>query len=89
MSFRDSASALLQDIYKDTHGGLQSWASAWKTFASTFKDEPGIVGYELMNEPWAGDVWKDPLLWDPGTPQPATLWIVELCCFPAQSCGDV
>ena len=54
-----------QDIYDDKHGGRTAWAEAWKTFASRFKGARGVVGYELMNEPFAGDVWGNPLLWDP------------------------
>jgi len=54
-----------QEIFDDTHGGRAAWASAWKIFADRFRGRPGVVGYELMNEPFAGDVWKNPLLWDP------------------------
>ena len=64
----DAAEAVaqaFQDIYKDTHGGRTAWASAWRSFASTFKGEPGIIAYELMNEPFAGDIYSDPLLLDP------------------------
>jgi len=61
----EAVAQAFQEIYKDTHGGRQAWAAAWQTFASTFRGEPGVVGYELMNEPFAGDVYADPLLWDP------------------------
>ena len=55
-----------EDLYRNARGGLTAWAAAWKSFASVFKAEKGIVGYELFNEPWAGDVYKDPLLFLPG-----------------------
>jgi len=64
----DAAEAVaqaFQDIYKDTHGGRTAWAEAWKSFALALKDEKGVMGYELMNEPFAGDIYKDPLLLDP------------------------
>ena len=34
--------------------------------ADAFKDEPGVLGYEIMNEPFAGNFYKDPLLLLPG-----------------------
>ena len=33
--------------------------------AARFADNVNVLGYELMNEPFAGDVWNDPLLWVP------------------------
>ena len=65
----DAAEAVaqcFQDIYKDTHGGLTAWAAAWKAFATTFRSTKGIIGYELLNEPFAGDIYEDPLLLLPG-----------------------
>ena len=54
------------EIYHDTHGGLTAWSQAWRAFADRFKDEPSVLGYELINEPWPGDVYSDPLLFLPG-----------------------
>eukprot|EP00746_Dinoflagellata_sp_MGD_P068224 gnl/MRDRNA2_/MRDRNA2_28117_c0_seq1.p1 gnl/MRDRNA2_/MRDRNA2_28117_c0~~gnl/MRDRNA2_/MRDRNA2_28117_c0_seq1.p1 ORF type:complete len:553 (-),score=85.00 gnl/MRDRNA2_/MRDRNA2_28117_c0_seq1:48-1706(-) len=54
------------EIYKDTHGGLQAWAEAWKAFAAAFRNETSIVAYELINEPFPGDIYRDPLLLVPG-----------------------
>lgn len=34
--------------------------------AQQFKGNPYVLGYELINEPWAGDVFKNPLLLIPG-----------------------
>src|SRR4051812_18746063 len=39
-------------------GGLQdSWATYWKLVAQHYKDQPYSMGYDLMNEPWAGIEW--------------------------------
>jgi endoglycosylceramidase len=39
--------------------GLQDhYARAWAHVASAFHGEPGVFGYELMNEPWPGTVWE-------------------------------
>ncbi|QZA08307.1 cellulase family glycosylhydrolase [Mycolicibacter heraklionensis] len=38
--------------------GLQNhYAQMWEHVANYFKDDPSVVGYELMNEPWAGSSW--------------------------------
>ena len=34
--------------------------------AETFASEPAVLGYETMNEPFAGDVYADPALLLPG-----------------------
>jgi len=38
----------------------------WMQLATLLKDSAGVVGYELMNEPWAGDMWLNPTLMIPG-----------------------
>ena len=38
----------------------------WVKVASTFKQYNNILGYELINEPWAGNVWRSPTLLLPG-----------------------
>ena len=35
--------------------------------AEAFSNISGIVGFELMNEPWAGNIYKNPFLMYPGT----------------------
>jgi len=55
-----------QDIYKNVHGGLDEWSKFWQVVAQYFKQQSYVLGYELMNEPWAGDVIADPLLYLPG-----------------------
>ncbi len=38
--------------------GLQDhYAAAWRKVARTFAGRPGILGYDLMNEPWPGTPW--------------------------------
>ena len=54
------------EIYDDTHGGRTAWSQAWRAFATTFRLEPSILAYELINEPWAGDAYHDPALLLPG-----------------------
>ena len=35
-------------------GTLDKLAAFWAKVASVFKDAPNILGYEIINEPWAG-----------------------------------
>lgn len=40
--------------------GLQDrYAAAWAHVAGRFRDMPGIVGYEIFNEPFPGSKWKE------------------------------
>eukprot|EP01083_Nonionella_stella_P071620 192504_1 len=44
----------------------QAFGDYWAELTKSFKSTPGIVGFELFNEPWAGDIYKDPSLMWPG-----------------------
>jgi len=44
----------------------QEFANFWRQMALRFRDDPAILGYELMNEPWTGDLYKDASLILPG-----------------------
>lgn len=35
---------------------LDHYAKAWQQVAARFKDDPAVIGYDLMNEPWGGSV---------------------------------
>jgi endoglycosylceramidase len=38
--------------------GLQDrYAAAWRHVAERFQGHPGVMGYDLLNEPWPGSVW--------------------------------
>ncbi len=34
----------------------------WKLIAVEFKDEPNVIGYELLNKPFFGNLNEDPTL---------------------------
>ena len=38
----------------------------WMKTADYFKNKRGIIGYEIINEPWAGDIYTQPDLLLPG-----------------------
>lgn len=40
--------------------GLQDrYAAAWAYVAARFRDQPGVVGYDIINEPFPGSSWRD------------------------------
>ena len=38
----------------------------WSKVTNTFKDVENVLGYEIINEPWGGDIYADPDLILPG-----------------------
>lgn len=52
------------DHFWDTTGDhpdlMDRYAKAWKAVAAKFKDDPAVIGYDLMNEPWGGSVQGAP-----------------------------
>ena len=55
-----------QHLYNNTYEAVERWANFWAKMAETFKDNPNVIGYEYMNEPWIGDYFQDPSLALPG-----------------------
>ncbi|KAF6016414.1 hypothetical protein EB796_025298 [Bugula neritina] len=54
------------NIYNNESQALDHLGFFWKTVASRFGHYDNVLGYELINEPWPGDVLSDPLLFLPG-----------------------
>jgi len=48
-----------QELYENTHGGLDAWTAFWHKVATVFHDKSAVLGYELMNEPFGGDVYRN------------------------------
>ena len=51
-----------QAIYLNIAGTGNYVERFWKLIARRFKDYSNVLGYELMNEPWAGDIYDEPSL---------------------------
>jgi hypothetical protein len=34
----------------------------WQKIAECFKDNPYVIAYELINEPWVGNQYRNPAL---------------------------
>ncbi|KAL4454600.1 hypothetical protein ABPG74_021805 [Tetrahymena malaccensis] len=55
-----------EKLYTNYEGRLDLMAQFWGKIAQTFKGNPYVLGYELINEPFAGNIFKNPLLLVPG-----------------------
>ena len=55
-------SYLNDEVWRD-QAAQDGWVSMWRYTAERYRDVPIVVGYDLMVEPNANDVWLD--LWDP------------------------
>jgi endoglycosylceramidase len=62
----EAAAHAYQDLYDNHEGMLDDLSDFWARSASYFKDNPWVIGYEIINEPFAGDFYEDPLLLLPG-----------------------
>lgn len=47
-------STFWDELWRGRHGTLDAWAAAWRLTAEHWRDQPYSMGYDLMNEPWAG-----------------------------------
>ncbi len=52
-------------LYDNVNGQRDAFANFWTKTATYFKDKP-ILGYEIINEPWCGDMYANPTLLLPG-----------------------
>ncbi|KAL4499285.1 hypothetical protein ABPG72_006871 [Tetrahymena utriculariae] len=55
-----------EKLYTNYEGRLDLMAQFWGKIAQTFKGNPYVLGYELIKEPFAGNIFKKPLLLVPG-----------------------
>merc|ERR1719300_895457 len=64
--FSTSLSHSVGNLYSNYNNLLDKFAAFWGLVAETFAERDVVIGYELMNEPWCGDIYKDPTLLFPG-----------------------
>ena len=51
---QDASVTAYQDIFDNNHGMLDDFVAFWSHAADQFKLMPGVLGYDIMNEPFAG-----------------------------------
>ena len=54
-----SVSSVFQRLYDNEDFFLTRFGDFWEKIALRFKDNPFVLGYELLNEPWLGDIYKN------------------------------
>jgi len=62
----EATCSAFQNLYDDFDGLQRSFANYWEKVAKEFIEFPNLLGYELLNEPWAGDIYRHPELLIPG-----------------------
>jgi endoglycosylceramidase len=65
MEFTEAAAVAYQGLYSNWDGVGDAWAAAWAHVAARFRGQPHILGLELLNEPFAGNPYGNPLLMVP------------------------
>lgn len=50
-------SRVFDEFWADEHEGIDDWAAAWQVAARWWRDQPYLMGYDLINEPWMGLEW--------------------------------
>lgn len=76
----EAAASAYQDIYNNYAGMADSMAKFWAHSASIFSEIESVLGYELVNEPFAGNVYEDPLLFLPALAGKQNLLPLCMCC---------
>lgn len=56
----DACGKAFQMVYDDVGQLSQYFKKYWNATSSYFSGHPGVLAYELLNEPWFGDWIKDP-----------------------------
>lgn len=50
-------SAVFDNFWANADGLRDGWIRAWEVAAREWRDQPYSMGYDLLNEPWAGSEW--------------------------------
>ncbi len=50
-------STVFDEFWANERGLLDGWVAAWEVAARRWHDQPYLMGYDLLNEPWMGLEW--------------------------------
>jgi len=51
-------STVFDNFWANQGGLLDDWARTWRLTAEHWRNQPYSMGYDLLNEPWAGNEWE-------------------------------
>eukprot|EP01033_Poteriospumella_lacustris_P015444 gene15444-11044_t len=57
-----ACSSAFESLYNNSSGILEAWGNFWVQVAKELGNQNTVLGYELINEPWAGDIFTHPSL---------------------------
>lgn len=60
----ESCGFAFQCLYDNRNHFGDYFLQYWSTIAQTFANNTAVLGYDIINEPWAGDVFANPRLFD-------------------------
>eukprot|EP01133_Synstelium_polycarpum_P009145 gene9145-10729_t len=60
--FSDQVGQAFQSLYDNAEGIQDEFIKYWQALATTFVDTDSVLAYEIINEPWAGNIYKNPAL---------------------------
>jgi endoglycosylceramidase len=63
--FAEATGKAFESLFNNYNGLRDDFVRFWTYTAEYFKDRP-VLGYEIINEPWAGDIYAHPDLLLPG-----------------------
>ena len=49
-------------LYQNKDGLLDKMFNFWTEVATRFKANPNVIGYDILNEPWPANMYKDAML---------------------------
>jgi len=62
----EAVASAFQNFYDNKNQVLDAFAQYWQTVAQRYLKRSNVIGYDLMNEPFAGDIFVKPSLLIPG-----------------------
>jgi endoglycosylceramidase len=58
----DAVGIVFQKLYENVNGVQDHFVDVWKHIVPKFADSRNVLGYELLNEPYFGDIYAHPSL---------------------------
>jgi endoglycosylceramidase len=62
----ESVNEAFGNFYNNTLGVRDKFVNFWSRVSAGFRNNSNILGYEIMNEPWPGDIYRHPEVFGTG-----------------------